>query len=106
MKSPLDIVLDFFFDKDKTKILLIIALILAFILRLWAAATIQPFADDLVYGTHAINWLSTGATSNQNQSPLWFALADIFYKLFGVTLITGRLTSIIFGSLTVLITFT
>ncbi len=105
MKSPLDIILDFFFDKDKTKILLILALILAFLLRLWAAATIQPFADDLVYGTHAINWLSTGATSNQNQSPLWFALADIFYRIFGVTLISGRLTSILFGSLTVLVVF-
>ena len=104
-KSILDIILDFFFYEDKTKIWLILALILAFFLRFWAAATIQPFADDLVYGTHAINWLSSGATSNQNQSPLWFALADIFYKLFGVTLITGRLTSIIFGSLTILITF-
>ncbi|MEK6951729.1 MAG: glycosyltransferase family 39 protein [Nanoarchaeota archaeon] len=104
-KSIIDKALDLVFDKDKTKILLMVALILAFVLRFWAAATTQPFADDLVYGTHAINWLSADATSNQNQSPLWFALADIFYRIFGVSLISGRLTSIIFGSLTVLITF-
>ncbi len=104
-KLILNKILNLFFTKDKTKLFLIIALILAFILRFWIAFTAQPFADDLVYGTHAINFLSSGATSNQNQSPLWFSLADVFYKLFGVTLVTGRLTSIIFGALSILVTF-
>lgn len=101
----LDTVLDLFFEKDKTKILLVFALILAFSLRLWAATTIQPSGDELVYGTHAINFISSGAVSNQNQSPVWFYLADIFYRIFGVTLVTGRLTSVLFSTLTVLLVF-
>jgi len=92
-------------SKNRTFLYLLLIVIVGFILRTVAASHLAPSADEAVYGTHAINFINSGAVSNQNQSPVWFFLADLFYKIFGITLLTARLTSIIFSVLTILLVF-
>ena len=94
-----------FSSKDKTLLYIFLLIILGFTLRALIGGHIAPSADETVYGTHAINFINSGAVSNQNQSPLWFFLADFLYKIFGITLFSARLTSIIFSTLTILLVF-
>jgi len=93
--------------KRNKKIVIILVTLLFFglVLRAIMGNNLSPSPDETVYGTHAIDFSKSGAISNQNQSPVWFYLADIFYKIFGVTLFASRLTSIIFSTFTILVIF-
>lgn len=61
--------------------------------------------DELVYAVTPINIISTGRISTFHQSPVYFYLTDIGYKLFGVNAITSRLVGIIFGTLTIVVVY-
>lgn len=61
--------------------------------------------DELVYAVTPINIISTGKISTFHQSPVYFYLTDIGYKLFGVNAITSRLVGIIFGTLIIVVVY-
>ena len=92
-------------SSKRVTLILVLLLIFGFVLRSIVANNLSPSADESVYGTHAINFFASGATSNQNQSPVWFYLADVFYKIFGVTLFSSRFTSILYSTFTIIIIF-
>jgi len=93
------------FFKSKVFLYLLLIIFVGFILRVIVASHLAPSADEAVYGTHAINFINSGQVSTQNQSPVWFFLADFFYKIFGISLFTARLTSVIFGIFTILVIY-
>ncbi|MBU0760855.1 MAG: glycosyltransferase family 39 protein [Nanoarchaeota archaeon] len=95
---------DFIFSKNNAKYLLLI-MIMGAILRGIVANNVGPVADEVVFGTHAIDIISSGVINNQNQAQVWFYLTDISYKIFGVTSIGGRFLSIFFGTLTILLVY-
>ena len=90
--------------KKSVKILLII-LVLGLILRGLAANNAHLNPDELAYALTPVNIISTGKISTFHQSPAYFYLTDMSYKLFGVSALTSRLTGVIFGSLTILVVF-
>ena len=96
---------NFFTSKNKTTPYIIFILLIGLVLRFLAASHLAPSADEAVYGTHAINFINSGAVSNQNQSPVWFFLADLFYKIFGISLVTARFTSVIFSLFTIFLVY-
>jgi hypothetical protein len=91
---------DFFFSKDPRKWLVLIVFI-GFILRLLAVNNIEPLADEMVHGPHAIGIIGSGAINHQNQCPVWFYLTDIAYSLMGVNAFSARFLSFFFGLLTI-----
>lgn len=103
-KTITDKIIDFLFEK-KDFVFLILIVLLGAIIRAIISGNIGPNADEIVYGTHAIDIIKSGSISNQNQSILWFYLQDIFYNLFGVTLFSARFSSFLFGTLTILAVF-
>src|SRR3989344_3278747 len=103
-RSLLDKSIDFLFAPGMIKYLLI-AFILGTILRFIVASNVSVLADEMLHGPHAMNIISSGVINLQNQSPAWFYLTDIAYKLFGVNAIGGRFLSFFFGSLTILVIY-
>ena len=78
---------------------LILIIILGTILRFVIVPNIAPIADEMAHGTHAIGIIGSGAISHQNQSPVWFYLTDLMYKIFGVNSFSARFLSIFLGIL-------
>ncbi len=103
-KTVTDKVIDFIFGKKEFVILLLIVIFGA-IIRAIVAANVGPSADEIVYGTHAIDIIKSGAIGNQNQAILWFYMQDIFYNIFGVTLFSSKFSSFFFGTLTIIVIF-
>lgn len=80
--------------------------ILALVLRILAALHAHIGPDEIVYSIIPFNIISAGRLGTVEQSPLYFYLVDLGYMLFGgVTAVSTRLTSIVFGSLTVFIVY-
>jgi 4-amino-4-deoxy-L-arabinose transferase-like glycosyltransferase len=100
-KDLLNKVLDFIFNKNNTKYLILL-FIIAIILRLIAAFSIGGSPDEMVYGVHALGIINSGLLQEMHENPVWMYLTDIAYKLFGMTLISSRLLSILFGSLSII----
>lgn len=97
----IDTTLNFFFSKDPRKWLVLI-MILGFILRFLATSNVSPHvADEMVHGVHAIGITDSGIINLQNQSPLWFYLTDLAYKVFGVNSFGARFLSFFFGLLSI-----
>jgi len=98
--------LDIFFSKDKTKIWVILILLLGIILRVIAAINLGVYADDTHFAVHAINFLKSGKLITYDQSSgLWYFITDIFYNLFGVTQFVSRFASVLFGSATIILMY-
>ncbi|MBT6774401.1 phospholipid carrier-dependent glycosyltransferase [Candidatus Woesearchaeota archaeon] len=90
----------------KTLIFLVIIFILAFVIRIYAANNTDVSTDEMIYSIIPLNIISADRLGTIEQSPLFFYLTDISYKLFGgITPISLRLTAIIFGALSVFIIF-
>ena len=80
--------------------------LLALFLRLVAAYYTDIGTDEMIYTVLPLNIISAGRLSTVEQAPVYFYLVDIGYTLSGgLSLVTGRLPSIIFGSLAVLMVF-
>lgn len=95
--------IDKIFEIKKNTFYLIIIFLLGLILRLIAAINLSVTADDMHFVVHAINFFSSGRLVTYDQSSgLWFSFTDVIYKLFGMSQLTSRLASIIFGSLSIL----
>jgi hypothetical protein len=90
----------------KTAIILMVIFAIALILRIIAASNVDIGPDELVYSVIPLNIIEAGRLGTVEQSPIYFYLKDISYSLFGgVTPISTRLPSIIFGSLATIVLF-
>src|SRR3989344_8359708 len=100
-RDALSKILDFIFNKNNTKYIVILFLI-GIILRLIFSSMLGGSADEMVYGTHAKGIINSGLLQEMHEDPIWFYLTDLSYKIFGMTLVSSRLMSILFGSLSIL----
>ncbi len=90
----------------KMTLVLLFIFALAFVLRMIAATHVDVSTDEMVYSLLPLNIISAGRLGTVEQSPLYFYLADVGYTLFGgLSPLTARLPSIIFGSLSVFIIY-
>jgi len=96
--------LDFFFKKNKEK-WIILFFIIAIILRIIAANNLTANADEMIHATHAIDISNSGVLQIMDQDPVWFYMTDLAYKIFGVSMFSGRFLSILFGALSVIIIY-
>src|SRR3989344_379016 len=99
-KDILSKTLDFIFSKNNTKYLVLL-LIVGMIIRLIFALIIGGSPDEMTYGVHSIGIINSGLLQEMTESPVWMYLTDLGYKIFGITLLSSRLMSVIFGSLTI-----
>jgi 4-amino-4-deoxy-L-arabinose transferase-like glycosyltransferase len=97
-------IVDFLFSNDPKKYLLFIV-ILAAILRFIVISDVGMLADEAVHGVHAINMIHAGVINSQNESPVWFYLTDISYRIFGVNAFGARFLSFFFGIFTVVLLY-
>lgn len=98
--------IDRVFEIRKSKLILIIIFILGFSLRFIAATNLTVSADDMHHVTHAVNFFSAGRLITYDQSSgLWHAFTSIIYKFFGMTQLTSRFASLIFGSFSILVIY-
>jgi hypothetical protein len=87
-------------------IILALILILAIGTRIFAAQHTDYSSDEMIYSLMPLNIISAERLSTVEQSPVAYYLADLGYKMFGgLTAVSGRLTSIFFGSLSVIVVF-
>ena len=90
----------------KTNLYLFLIFALAFIIRVISANNTHVSTDEMVYSILPLNIISAGRLGTIEQSPLFFYLTDLGYKLFdGITPISIRLTVIIFGSLAIFVVY-
>lgn len=90
----------------KTSVYLVIILIIALVLRLIAAHHTHVSTDEMIYSIIPFNIISSGQLGTIEQSPLFFYLTDLGYRFFsGITAISVRFFSVIFGSLAVLVVY-
>ena len=90
----------------KSAILLIIIILLALVLRVMAASNIDVKPDEMIYSLIPLNIISADRLGSVEQSIVYFYVKDLGYKLMGgVTAVSGRLPSIIFGTLTTLVIY-
>ncbi|HLD10924.1 MAG TPA: glycosyltransferase family 39 protein [Candidatus Nanoarchaeia archaeon] len=103
-KDLLNKILNFIFDKNNTKYLILL-FFLGMILRIIFAFMIGGSPDEMVYGVRALGIINSGLLQEMHENPVWMYLTDLMYKIFGMTLISSRLLSIIFGSLSIIILY-
>lgn len=102
----LDKTLGIFFSKDKTRLYLLLIVLLGFALRFVGALNLGVSADDMHFSVHAINFLHSGKLVVYDQSAsLWYSVTDIFYNLFGVSQLGSRFAALLFGTLSILAIF-
>lgn len=90
----------------KTSLILLIIVILAAILRVISALSVDIGTDEMIYTVLPFNIISAHRLSTIEQAPLYFYLVDLGYKLSGgLSLLSGRLPNIIFGALASLVLF-
>src|SRR3989344_1029545 len=93
-KDLLNKILNFMFDKNNTKYLILL-FFLGMILRIIFAFMIGGSPDEMVYGVRALGIINSGLLQEMHENPVWMYLTDLMYKIFGMTLISSRLLSII-----------
>lgn len=90
----------------KTTLYLLLIILLAFSVRLYSAHYVDIGSDEMIYSIIPLNIISAGRLSTVEQAPVYFYLVDISYKLTGgLSLVSGRLPSIVFGSFAIFIVF-
>lgn len=102
-KDFIDKAVDFLFSKDGKRLMLI--LLVSLVIRFFVVSHLMPVADEMVHGTHAINFIEKGTPSHMTQCPLWFYMTDIAYKILNVTLFSARFMSFFFGFLTIILVY-
>lgn len=104
-KNWIDSSVDFLFSNDERKWLLLITLF-GFILRLINVNNRMVYGDPPHFLVNAVNFLNSDLLVLWDQSTfLWHALTDIFYHIFGITQFAGRFSSLLFGTLTILLIY-
>ncbi|MEK6928699.1 MAG: glycosyltransferase family 39 protein [Nanoarchaeota archaeon] len=104
INAVLDKTIDFLFKNKKLVIILLIFLI-GIIFRYIAALNVEPNADEMVHGPHAVGIIDSGVIGRIWQSILWSYMTDVFHQIFGVSMLTSRSLSLIFGSLAIILIY-
>ncbi|MEK6915334.1 MAG: glycosyltransferase family 39 protein [Nanoarchaeota archaeon] len=99
----IDIIFNYF--KNNQKILLISIFLLGFILRFIVSSNLTHVEDEMVHGVHALGFSKLAPLSTMTQGPIWYYLTDYAYRIFGVSLLTARFLSFIFGSLSIIVVY-
>ncbi len=90
----------------KTNFFLIVIFLIALLLRIFAAHNTDVATDEMIYSIIPLNIISAEQLGTIEQSPLFFYLNDLSYMLFdGITPISIRLWSIIFGALSIFVIY-
>jgi len=98
--------LDILFSKDKTKLYVLLVVIIGVILRIIAAINLPVFADDVSHALIGIDISKTEKMTVWSQSnALYYYLMDYSYKLFGVSQFSSRFPAIFFGSLSIILIY-
>lgn len=91
---------------NKTKLYLIILVIVGILIRLLAAYNISPSIDEGNHNLRGINFIGSFKLEEYGQSSgLWYCLQDIIYHIFGVSNFSARILSVLFGSLFIVLMF-
>ncbi len=91
---------------SKTILFLAVILVLAAVLRIIAALSVDIGTDEMIYTVIPFNIISAHRLSTIEQAPVYFYLVDLGYKLTGgLSLLSGRLPNIIFGALASIVIF-
>jgi 4-amino-4-deoxy-L-arabinose transferase-like glycosyltransferase len=101
----IDKAIDKLFSINKTTLVMVLLLIIGFALRVLFALRRQFSADEMVHGVHAIGFISSKKLQIMDQSAVWFWLSDFFMKILGTGVLGIRFTSILFGSLSIVVIF-
>jgi len=89
--------------EKKIEIALYVTIFFGFIFRVVNAKTRIVLGDPPHLLLHAKNFLNSGLLSVWDQSTfLWYAVTDIFFRIFGTTQFASRFASVLFGTLTIL----
>ncbi len=104
-KTIIDKSIDRLFNLDRNLIYVILIALVGFILRSLVALRNNFSADEMVHGTHAIGFISSGKLQIMDESAVWFWLTDLFVKIFGVNVFGIRFASILFGTLAVIVVY-
>src|SRR3989338_483776 len=90
----------------KGALYLLLIVLLGLALRTISAHYVDIGSDEIIYSLIPYNIISAGRLSTVEQAPLYFYLVDMGYKLSeGITLISTRWPSIVFGAFGSLIIF-
>ena len=90
----------------KTLLIIFLIVILAFILRLIVAQTVEIVPDEIVYSLLSWKIISAQRLGTVDGGPLFSYLTDLSYTIFGeVDATSTRFPSILFGSLTVILIY-
>jgi len=92
------------FSANPTTLIIIIFLI-GLLLRFLVASNLTPVEDEMVHGVHALGFSKLAPLSTMTQGPVWSYLTDYAYRIFGVSLLTARFLSFIFGSLSIILIY-
>ncbi|MDP4039338.1 MAG: glycosyltransferase family 39 protein [Candidatus Pacearchaeota archaeon] len=98
-------VVDKIFSINKKTLALFGIFIVGFIIRVLAALRNKISADEMVHGVHSIGFINSGKLQIMDQGALWFWMSDFFMKLFGTNIIGIKFTSILFGSLLLVVIY-
>lgn len=91
---------------SKNNLLLLLIFILAFVLRIIAAYHTHVSTDEMFYSIIPLNIIAAERLGTVIQSHLYFYLADLGYLLLGgITAVSIRLVSVVFGALTVFVIY-
>ncbi|PIZ83619.1 hypothetical protein COX97_00775, partial [Candidatus Pacearchaeota archaeon CG_4_10_14_0_2_um_filter_05_32_18] len=104
-KNLLDKAVGKLFTFDKNFVYVILIALFGFILRSLVALRTKFSADEMVHGTHAIGFISSGKLQIMDESAVWFWLTDFFMKIFGFNVFGIRFASIFFGTLAIIVVY-
>ncbi len=106
LNNLIDKTLDIFFNKNKTKLYVLILFVIGFILRLINVLNFGTSVDASGHALMAFNFIDSGKLATWNQSVgLWYFLTDLAYKVFGVGDFSARFVALILGSFSIIIMF-
>jgi len=89
----------------RTNIWIVVIFLIAISLRFVFAGLIGLNPDESIYIVRAIDITKANVLSTGDQSPVYSYLVDIGYRLFGVNMLTSRLTNIIFGAFVIFLVY-
>ena len=104
-KNILDSIIDKLFAFDKNFVYVVLIALFGFVLRSLVALRTKFSADEMVHGTHAIGFISSGKLQIMDESAVWFWLTDFFMKVFGFNVFGIRFASIFFGTLAIIVVY-
>ncbi|OFX77614.1 MAG: hypothetical protein A2X12_09185 [Bacteroidetes bacterium GWE2_29_8] len=92
--------------QNKPFYFVIFLFIVAFILRVYNAGYLALWLDEYMHASPSVSFLNGGSMLQDDNNGLFLTIMTIgFFKLFGVSEFVARMPSIIFGSLSIVLTF-